>query len=94
MQTGGPWVEPPDATVVMETGFAGRIAYPETGVTYTTQEMNLCGYSWLQTLEVTLRYPGALTSDSMVSGWGVKAYPIRGNYRNCAIFLRLFALIN
>ncbi|PWR71506.1 hypothetical protein [Methanospirillum lacunae] len=41
MQNGGPWVEPPDATVVMETGFAGRIVYPETDVTYTTQEMNL-----------------------------------------------------
>jgi hypothetical protein len=41
MQNGGPWVEPPDATVVMETGFAGRILFPETGATDTTQEVNL-----------------------------------------------------
>jgi hypothetical protein len=40
MQTGGPWVELPDATVIMETGFAGRIVYPETGATDTTHEMD------------------------------------------------------
>lgn len=48
MQTGGPWVEPPDATVVMETGFAGRIAYPETGVTY-----NHSGDKFLRIFPVT-----------------------------------------
>jgi hypothetical protein len=60
MQNGGPWVEPPDATVVMETGFAGRIVYPETDATYTTQEMNLCGYSCLQTFEATLLISGGI----------------------------------
>jgi len=61
MQTGGPWVEPPDATVVIWTGFTGWILYPETGITCTTQEMNyFSDIPGLQTLEATLLISGGI----------------------------------